>query len=174
MRLRRELLVSFCGIALLLSCASGGTGGKNADIQEPSPVETPLPPDNDFIVTKDVYAQTFAEVEALISTLNSIIREKSYDEWLEFLSAEYIAKTGSSEFLREASQSSILLENRIVLKSLKDYFLSVVVPSRSQAVLSDISFIDATHVNAITVIDGKPVILYMLVKEDTRWMVGIW
>jgi hypothetical protein len=174
MRLRRELLVSFCGIALLLSCASGGTGGKSADIQEPSPVESPFTPGGGFIVTEDVYAQTFSEVEALISTLNGIIREKSYGEWLEFLSAEYIAKTGSPEFLHEASQSPILLENRIVLKSLKDYFLSVVVPSRSQAVLSDISFIDATHVKAITVIDGKPVILYMLVKEEARWMVGVW
>ncbi len=174
MRLRRELLVSFCGIALLLSCASGGTGGTNPGSREAPPDETPLPPDDEFIVTEDVYAQTFAEVEALISTLNDIIREKSYDAWLELLSAEYIAKTSSPEFLREASQSSILLKNRIVLKSLKDYFLSVVVPSRSQAVLSDISFIDATRVKAITVIDGKPVILYMLVKEDTRWMVGIW
>lgn len=174
MRLRRELLVSFFSIALLLSCASGGTGGINTDAQETSSEETTLLPDSGFIVTEDVYAQTFAEVEALISTLNDIIREKNYDEWLELLSAEYIAKTGSPEFLREASQSPILLKNRIVLKSLKDYFLSVVVPSRSQAVLSDISFIDATRVKAITVIDGKPVILYMLEKEDTRWMVGIW
>lgn len=162
----------FCAVAIQLSCASEKQGVRSPETADQTG-ETDAS-DTEFVVTQDIYAQTFSEVEAFISVLNELIREKNYDEWIRFLSADYMALTSSPEFLREASQSSILVKNRIVLKDLRDYFLYVVVPSRSQAVLSDISFIDEKHVKAITVIDGKPVILYMLVKEEARWMVGVW
>jgi hypothetical protein len=180
MMLSGKLLFSFGFVALLLACVSEketlpATGSSELPIVEGSVLpDAGAAQGSDFVVTKDIYAQTFSEVEALISILNEIIKEKNFEEWKKFLTTEYISTTGSPEFLREASQGAVLLKNRIVLKSLKDYFIYVVVPSRSQAMLSDISFLDATHVKAITVIDGTSVILYLLVKVDAHWMVGIW
>jgi hypothetical protein len=152
---------------VLLSCASGPKPEENtpqpaADAQQP------------FVVSEDLYKKTFSEIEALIANLDEIIKEKNFDEWTGHLSPEYIAKTGSPDFLKAASQSPILKKDRITLKSLKDYFLYVVVPSRTQAKLEEISFLDASHVKAITIVNSKPVILYLLVRTGSQWMVGIW
>ena len=50
----------------------------------------------------------------------------------------------------------------------------VVVPGRSSVKLDSIAFVDATHVKAITIIQGEPYILYWLVREDGTWNIGIW
>jgi hypothetical protein len=143
--------------------------------EEKPPVEAP-PEEKpaEFVVSEDLYRKTFGEIEELINTLNGIVRNKNFSEWVTYLSPEYAARTGSSAFLNEASQSAVLRKNGITLRSLRDYFLYVVVPSRSRAKLDDISFVDETHVKAITVINGQPVILYWLVKTDARWKIGIW
>ncbi len=146
---------------ILFSCASG-------------PKESPSLEGKPFVVSEDLYKKTFSEIEALIVKLNEIIKEKNFDEWVKYLSTEYITKTSSPEFLKAASQSPILKKDRITLKSLKDYFLYVVAPSRAQAKLDEISFLDASHVKAITMVEGKPVILYLLVKTGSNWTVGIW
>jgi hypothetical protein len=171
----RPAVAALCAL-LLVSCVTESA-------PSPSPVKSPPESDSPsaktaengpFVVTKDVYAQTFSEVQTLIASLNEIIRMKNYEAWLKALSPEYIAATDNAEFLRAASEEAALKSNHIVLKTLRDYFLYVVVPSRSLAVLSEISFIDADRVKAITIIDGTPVILYKLVKKNAKWMVGIW
>ncbi len=177
MKVMKIITVFLCTAALFTSCVS--ENGVNPPDDYPPAGQSGqqtsgVPADTGFVVTKEHYDQTFAEVESLILLLNEIIRTKNYDEWLRHLSPEYVAATGNPEFLREASQSPILVKSRIVLKDLKDYFLYVVVPSRSQAILHDISFIDENHVKAMTVIDGKAVILYMLSREGASWMVGVW
>ena len=156
--------------AILLSCPS--LGGRQTAIPEEQ-AGAAQSADGSFSVPQDVYEQTFAEVEALISRLNEIIAEKNYEEWLTYLSPDYIEKTGSPVFLREASKSQILQKDKIVLRNLQDYFLHVVVPSRVQVKLEKISFLDKTHVKAIAVIDEKPVMLYWLVLIDSRWMIGV-
>ena len=110
---------------------------------------------------------------AVIADLTRIIAEGDYPQWLSYLTADYEGKTGSAAFLEEASQAGVLKKNGIVLTSLRDYFNNVVVRSRQQATLEDINFVDETHVKAIARIQGTPVILYYLVREDGRWKVGI-
>ena len=67
----------------------------------------------------------------------------------------------------------MLRKNGIVLKSLRDYFNNVVVRSHLQAVLDDIQFLDETHVKAIALVQGTPVILYYLVRVNGQWKVGL-
>jgi hypothetical protein len=128
----------------------------------------------EFVVTPELYNKTFDEVKEAIASLTSLINAENYEGWLSYLTADYIAKTSDPKFLDRASQSGVLQKNGIVLHSLKDYFENVVVRSRVQASLKDITFVDKTHVKAMTVVDGNPVILYYLVREDNRWKVGIW
>ncbi len=140
---------------------------------EPSPnVAAPPPPVRHFVATEELYKKTFDEVEAVIAALTRIIAEGDYARWLTYLTTDYVGKTGSPAFLNEASQSGVLKKDGIVLTSLQDYFNDVVVRSRLQAKLEDINFVDATHVKAITRIQGAPVILYYLVQEEGRWKVG--
>src|SRR5208337_5383948 len=136
---------------------------------EPSPNAAAQPPDRQFVATEELYKKTFNEVQAVIAELTRIISEGDYAQWLTYLTSDYVGKVGSPAFLGEASQAGVLKQNGIVLTSLQDYFNNVVVRSRLQAKLEDINFVDATHVKAITRIQGAPVILYYLVQEDGRW-----
>ncbi len=181
------LLAIVCAAALFMQgCASTGktppdsttAGSETAEASPeesvpPSNPEAP-PADAEFVVSEDLYRKTFGEIEQLINTLNQSIRDKDYEQWVNYLSPEYADRAGNPKFLADASQSAVLKKNGITLRSLKDYFLYVVVPSRSQAKLDDISFVDERHVKAITVMNEKPVILYWLVKSDARWKMGIW
>ena len=127
-----------------------------------------------FVVTPELFNKTFDEVNAVIAELTMLINAQDFDGWRSFLTADYIARTSDPAFLKKASSSGVLQKSGVVLHSLKDYFENVVVRSRTQATLTDINFVDKTHVKAMTVVDGNPVILYYLVQEDGRWKVGIW
>ncbi len=140
---------------------------------QPAPEETG-PEAAEFVVTREVYARTFQEIEDFIQNLSAIIRREDYDTWLTYLSDQYIAHTGDRQFLKEQSEKAVLKKNNVVLRDLKDYFYQVVVPSRNQAKLDDIEFIDENHVKAISVIRDRRVLLYLLVRVDGQWKIGLW
>ncbi len=127
-----------------------------------------------FVPSPELYSRTFDEAKKVIADLTRLISEQDYDGWRSYLTADYVARTSDPDFLARASTSGVLRKSGIVLRTLKDYFEYVVVRSRVQASLDDINFVDATHVKALTIVDGRPVILYYLVQEGGRWKVGIW
>lgn len=131
-------------------------------------------PAADFVVTKEVYQKTFEEIEGVIAELNAIIQARDFVRWEQRLTTAYRERTSSPAYLAEVSQSAALKKNGVTLRSLADYFNQVVVPSRSSVKLDELAFVDATHVKAITVIQGEPYILYWLVREDGTWNIGIW
>jgi hypothetical protein len=186
MTAQRRFLVLFLACGVLASCVTQQTKPAQATsqtAQEPQqtaqqtePVateQTQQQAAKGFVASQDLYKKTFSEVQEVIATLMTLIARADYEQWLTYLTADYIATTGSTANLDKASKSAILQKNGIVLKSLKDYFLNVVVRSHFQASLDDIQFVDATHVKAISMIQGKPVILYYLVREEGRWKVGL-
>ena len=144
------------------------------------PAELPADPEpaaqdnkEGFTVTQEVFQETFTNIEALITQLNGIILAKDYLTWTSFLTREYINTYSSQEKLYEISQQPILKKYGIRLRSLEDYFHYVVVPSRSDARLDDLIFIDDTHIQAIMLINDKRSILYSLEKIDNQWKIGI-
>jgi hypothetical protein len=175
-------------LVMLVSAALGfgacTTEARKEASEAPQPPEdrapqTAVQPDTaavagkEFVATEELYRKTFSEVQEVVSALTKIIGAADYDQWLTYLTAGYVKVTGSPAFLAEVSQSGVLKKSGIVLHTLKDYFENVVVRSRLQAALDDITFVDETHVKAITIIQGTEVILYYLVHEDGRWKVGI-
>lgn len=127
----------------------------------------------EFVASEELYLRTFREVQDVVAAITQIIAAGDYDGWKGYLTEEYIRSRSSAEFLADASNAAVLKKNQIVLKSLRDYFDNVVVRSRLQATLDDIQFLDETHVKAIGLVQGTPVILYYLVLEDGRWKIGI-
>ncbi len=158
--------ITLAAAMTLFSCASQP---KTASSQEPAEGNG-----EPFVPSPELYTRTFDEAKTVIADLTRLIAEQDYDGWLSYLTQEYVAKTSDPDFLSRASHSGVLQKSGIVLRSLKDYFEHVVVRSRIQASLDDINFVDATHVKALTIVEGRPVILYYLVQEGGRWKVGIW
>lgn len=143
---------------------------------QPAPAQPQPPADGGaagFVVTEELYRRTFDEIAAVIAELDGIIREHDYEAWEAHLSREYIARTGSPEFLAQASKSARLSSQKVVLHTLRDYFVNVVVQSRLQAVLDEIRFVDEANVKAMTVVGHESYILYWLTREDGMWKIGI-
>jgi hypothetical protein len=170
-----RLIVSLVFAALLLgSCAtqpSPKTAHPVVVTQQPAKPPDPSNP-QEFVATEELYRKTFTEVQEVIAALTKLIAAGDYDGWLAYLSEDYRKTASSPAFLANASGSGVLKKNGIVLRDLKDYFDNVVVRSRMQATLDDITFVDATHVKAITEIKGSSVILYYLESENGRWKVA--
>ncbi len=129
--------------------------------------------DKEFVVTEKVYKETFNAIEETIFKLNKIIRNRDYDTWTTYLTEEYVKRVSDPAFLSRLSESPILKRNNIKLRTLKDYFLYVVVPSRTDARLDKIEIIDKNHVKAITMIDNNPTILYWLENVNNQWKIGV-
>jgi hypothetical protein len=121
-----------------------------------------------------VYTRTFEEIGEFIDNLNLIIRNADYESWLTFLSEEYIRVTADPVYLKDQSEKPLLKQANIQLADLRDYFAHVVVPSRTQATVDEIEFLDENHVKAIAVLRGTRVILYLLERDDNQWKIGVW
>jgi hypothetical protein len=174
----RLFCVLACAAAFAAACAS--PPAKTVEpASPPPPVGKPPPggeptattPSHEFVASEELYRMTFREVQEVVAAITRIIAAGDYDSWLSYLTAEYVASRSSPHFLADASNSAVLKANGIVLKNLRDYFNHVVVRSRLQATLDDIQFIDETHVKAIALVQGTPVILYYLVNEKGHWKV---
>jgi hypothetical protein len=128
---------------------------------EPEP-EPEAQEEEEFVVTEEIFEETFQAVEEVILELNSLIRAEEYDRWLEYLTDEYVEKYRDPEVLAELSQSGRLQNNGIVLESLFDFFIHVVVPSRANLRLDDLVFIEEDQVEAIMLIRDQRVTVYRL------------
>ena len=169
----------------LLFCTCATPPSQEVQIQEP--VGPPTEPDQEeaaeeqteepveeFVVSDEVYTRTFDEIEEFIRNLNDIIHREDYDTWLNHLSNEYIERTSDPAYLKEQSEQPLLKKSGISLDSLQDYFYYVVVPSRVQAQLDEIEFIGENQVKAYAMIKNTKALLYLLVRENDKWKIGVW
>jgi hypothetical protein len=142
-------------------------------VEQEQPVEQKEEQVEEFVVSEEVYTKTFDEIEEFIRNLNKIIRNEDYDTWMTYLSDEYIARTSDPAYLKQQSQQPMLKKSSISLNSIRDYFVHVVVPSRIQAQLDEIEFIDENEVKAYAMIKNTKALLYLLVREDDMWKIGV-
>ena len=140
---------------------------------EPAGKEQTEEPAEEFVVSEEVYTKTFDEIEVFIRNLNEIIRREDYDTWLTYLSEQYIERISDPAYLKEQSEQPMLKKNKISLNSLRDYFIYVVVPSRVQAQLDEIEFIGENQVKAYAMIKNTKALLYLLVRENDKWKIGV-
>ena len=140
---------------------------------EPEPAPEPEPeeePEN-IEVSEELYDQTFTEVEETINELNEIIADRDFQAWQNYLTSGYRRTYSDPDVLEQRSQSAVLVRNDITLETLEDYFRFVVVPSRANARLDDLVFIDEETVEAIMEVNEQRYLLYLLKKIDDRWKI---
>jgi hypothetical protein len=105
------------------------------------------------------YISAKAEVQRLIGDINKIINNGSYDMWRPLLSEEYFAKISAPEFLQQVSELPAMKSQKIVLKTPREYFYNVVIPSRANSRIDyssiDIEFVSENRVKAFTITTNK-------------------
>ena len=99
---------------------------------EPPPPESSPSEAEPIVVTQELFDQTFLEVEAIINELNAVIRARDYEGWKEYLTEDYLSTYSDPEVLDISSRNAVLRSRSIQLKTLEDFFLNVVVPSRAK------------------------------------------
>ena len=138
-------------------------------------------------ISEEKFETTKADVQTLINDLNRIIRAKNYNAWVSFLADCYLEEITSKDFLEERTEElfkrdQIVASNmgrdprrvqKKILRTAKDYFDNVVVPSRSNDPrVDDIDFKDENLVTAYTVNNrGDRRILYNLELIDNHWKI---
>lgn len=112
------------------------------------------------------------DISALIEELNNLIAARDFSSWQKHLSFDYIAYYSDPDVLKEQSDSPLLVKNKIVLRTLEDYFNYIVVGSRQNVRLDEIKAIDRNRINAYMIISGTPWIIYELIRIDNVWKIG--
>ena len=185
------LMVSF---VLILSCKTGPQSPDPefpldlTEADEPAPFfEEILPEEQAFdpdSVSEELFKATKTDIQAFIKELDNTIRARNYNVWLEYLSESYLLTISSPTFL-ESRTEELHKRNQAVaaamgrdprtvqkreLKTPRDYFDNVVVPSRANDRVDDIAFISETKVRAYTVAGGGT----RLILYDLEIIGGIW
>jgi hypothetical protein len=138
-------------------------------------------------ISEEKFATTKADIQALIAELNRIIRARNYFAWLGYLSAEYLDQINSAGFLEERTEELYrrdqivaanmgrdprMVEKRI-LRTPRDYFENVVVPSRTNDRVDDIAYVSEDHIKAYTMDSrGQRLVLYELAQIDDKWKIN--
>jgi len=154
-----------------------------AVVVEEKPEEKPFDPGS---ISQEKLDTARSEVQALIADLNRIIRAKNYLAWRNHLADSYFKEISSLAFLDEKTEElyrrdQIVAQNlgrdpkrvqKKLLRTAKDYFDNVVVPSRSNDRMDDIDFVSENRVTAYTVDNrGQRLILYDLEIIEGRWKI---
>jgi len=155
----------------------------------PPPAVNPTPNEEHFdpgSITQEKLEKAKEDVQALIADLNKIIRAKNYNAWRGYLSDSYFEEINSAAFLQEKTdelyrRDQIVAQNlgrdpkkvtKKVLRSPKDYFDNVVVPSRSNDRMDDLAFVTENRVKAYTIDNrGNRVVLYDLEIINGKWKI---
>ncbi|MDR2521404.1 MAG: hypothetical protein LBC72_02450 [Spirochaetaceae bacterium] len=123
-------------------------------------------------VPPEIKAAVKQDIVEYVNELNNIIRRRDFREWTRRLTPEYQKYLSSAENLERASQADRLKKNAIVLRSLYDYFIHVVVPSRDHDRVDDIEFLKEDRVKAYTIDrNQRRLRLYELVRSGETWLI---
>ena len=129
------------------------------------------------MITQEYYVSTRDEIQRFIEELNEIIRRRNFNAWVAALSPEYFEFLSSAEHLEQVSESPAMTTRRLVLRTIEEYFMHVVVPSRANSRVDDIEFISMDRVQAFsinTIRTGEEVQklrLYDLEKISDSWKI---
>jgi len=137
-------------------------------------VSTSKVEDENVKITQEEYKKTFQEVERVIEELNSIIKVGAYHRWEQYLTPKFIASVMDPENLKKINEQPLLKRNKIEIKTLHDYFMYVVVPSRASVRLDDLIFTDQNKVKAFMFVRQDPVLIYQLEKIGETWKISVW
>jgi hypothetical protein len=171
--IKKLLLCLLTAIFMLVSCGSttpqtGDRSVTEAQIRQKVANNGGFNPSS---ITKEEKEKVRESVNSYVSQLNAIIRRKDYNEWVTHLSPTWKGYLASPQNLSQASQAQRIRDSGIVLKSLFDYFINVVYPSRQNLRIDDIEFVDENKVKAYMINNGQRLRVYELERNGDTWRI---
>ncbi len=140
--------------------------------EQPGTQTTPAQGFDSGSISEEIKKSTFIDIRKFIETLNTVIQTKDFTAWNLYLTDTYRDYYSNAEVLAELSNQSVIKRQGIVLKTLKDYFISVVYPSRQNDRVDSIEYIGQTKVKAFTTnAKGDRLVLYILEKIGDTWKI---
>lgn len=157
-------------------------------VEEPSPVaeepvvepqEVPAPSDDEYTrsvgavaVDRDTFTDDKQKVLAIISELDTIMKNMDYKSWVPYVETESVNYWKLRKNLQKYEKR--LPVKGIKLKELQDYFKHVFVPARKGREVSEIRYISDTYIKAVQVReDQEDLIYYYFNKIDGKWKVHL-
>jgi hypothetical protein len=155
--------------------------------QAPVPQHVPEPVFDPDSISQEQFDTTKNEVQTLVEDLNKIIRARNYNSWVTYLSESYFEEINSQAYLEDMTEKLYERDKNVaanlgrdvkqvqkrVLRTSRDYFTYVVVPSRANDRVDDIEYISENQVIAYTVDGrGQRLILHNLEKIDGKWKIS--
>ncbi|MCL2044509.1 MAG: hypothetical protein FWG89_10260 [Treponema sp.] len=125
--------------------------------------------------THEIYYDPVAEadIRQALNNLSISIRNSNFPGWRTVLADDYFSQVTSAENLADLSNRPFLKTQNITLRTPQDYFIRVVVPSRTTWANSqlddDIEFLSADHVRVYEQYTRHRV--YELQRIDNQWKV---
>ena len=183
------LLVLLLILSVSLACVSEPEAVSQQGVEQESPrQESPgeAAVFNPGSVSQAQYEAAMTDIQGLVTELNRIIRARNYSAWTGYLAESYLAEISAPAFLEERTEElyrrdQVVATNlgrdprqvqKRILRTARDYFDHVVVPSRSNDRLDDIEFVSEDHVRAFTVDSrGTRLVLYNLVMIGGQWKI---
>jgi len=160
-------LVLACFILVCLGCKT-----KNATIIDESGEKVSSE------ISQAYYDQSLAEIISFLNTIDAIIKKADFEAWQKHCSEAYLKHYAHPEVLKELSQRPMLKTQNLKLKTLKDYFLQVFIPSRLELgnlTIDKLEFITPTRVKVLVRINNASYLLYLLEKDDkNNWKISLW
>ncbi|MBR4374037.1 MAG: hypothetical protein IKP49_06735 [Treponema sp.] len=111
------------------------------------------------------------EINQLISEIDVIMKEKRFDDWLNYIDKKSKAYWSKRSNLKNA-QERMPVEG-IELNSLEDFFNHVFIPARENCEIHEVRYISGTQVKCIEIRNNKDVIIYYLNKTNGKWLISI-
>lgn len=110
-------------------------------------------------------------VGEFVDDVHERIANGDYEGWRERLTEDYVAHFSDEEVLETLSDSPVLRRNNVSLDGLRDYFEHVVRASRTDVEVEEVEVRGSDTALAISEVDGEPVVLFNLIRDDRDWKI---
>lgn len=122
-------------------------------------------------ISKDDFEADKKAIMAMISELDTIMKDKNYKAWLGYIDSESTEYWSKSSTLKKA-QARLPIKG-LQLKTLEDCFKYVFVPARQKSKITEIRYESATYVKAVEVQEEQDLVYYDFKKINGKWLVHI-
>lgn len=123
-------------------------------------------------ITEDTFLKDKQEILEIISKLETIMKGKKYNDWLNYLTPDSKTFWSNKKNLSELSQK-LFSKYNFELKNLREYFEYFFIPARKGRVVDEIRYVTPKEIKAVQYKDKEDIIYYYFEKLNGKWLIRL-